>query len=180
MADDSNNQDELDAETRKGLRILADSTKAKGSEGAARRLYKAADTGSAADYVQAEALFDALPPEKRSSIQSTAENKATTVRETQIRRKKAPPVKPTQAPAEFIEWEIPDPESTEGVFQLRPQEPANRPTPAREAAPMRARAQKPASSAPRGDPAGQAWELGRMPSASKPSTSRDNDADEEG
>lgn len=162
MTDDNQRDDELDAETRRGLRILADSTKAKGSEGAARRLYKAADTGSAADYHQAEALFDSLPPEKRSSIQSTAETKATTVRETQVRRKKGPPVQPTTAPAEFIEWELPPPQSTEGIFQARPPKPEKRPA------------------APSADSAGQAWELGQMPGNPKPSRKRNADPDEEG
>jgi len=115
------NDDELDTETRRGLRILADSTKAKGSDGAARRLYNAADTGSAADYQQAKALFDALPPEKRSSIQSIAETKATTLRETEIRRKLNPPTQPKSGLVEFAPWKLAVPDSTEGVFQ--PQEP---------------------------------------------------------
>jgi len=115
------NDDELDTETRRGLRILADSTKAKGNDGAARRLYNAADTGSAADYQQAKALFDALPPEKRSSIQSTAETKATTLRETEIRRKSNPPTRPKSGLVEFAPWKLAESGSTEGVFQ--PQEP---------------------------------------------------------
>jgi hypothetical protein len=165
MVDDNQNDSELDAETRRGLRILADSTKAKGSEGAARRLYKAADTGSAADYQQAEALFDSLPPEKRSSIQMTAETKATTVRETQIRRKKA--AQPTQAPAEFIEWELPDPESTEGIFQMRPPpEPAPaKQAPPRQAAPPAARAKSPARPTAPKDNSSQDWELNRIPTS---------------
>jgi len=147
MVDDNQNDSELDAETRRGLRILADSTKAKGSEGAARRLYKAADTGSAADYQQAEALFDSLPPEKRSSIQATAETKATTVRETQVRRKKVAASPQAPAPVEFIEWDLPDPESTEGIFEMRPP-----PEPPKQAP-------------PRKDNSAQDWELNRMPSS---------------
>ncbi len=45
---------EVDADTRQGLRILADSTKLKGTEGVARRLNKAAESGSQSDYDQAE------------------------------------------------------------------------------------------------------------------------------
>ncbi|MDE0807963.1 MAG: hypothetical protein OSB69_01325 [Alphaproteobacteria bacterium] len=160
MTGDNQWDDELDAETRSGLRILADSTKAKGSEGAARRLFKAADTGSAADYQQAEALFDSLPPEKRSAIQSTAETKATAVRETQIRREKGPPAKPATASAEFIEWELPPLQNPEGVFQARPLEPAKHPA------------------APRADSTGQAWELGQMPGNPKPSRQHNADRDE--
>ena len=177
MVDDNQNDSELDAETRRGLRILADSTKAKGSEGAARRLYKAADTGSAADYQQAEALFDSLPPEKRSSIQMTAETKATTVRETQIRRKKA--AQPTQAPAEFIEWELPDPESTEGIFQMRP---PPEPEPPQQAPPRQSspapRAKAPARPAPPKDNSAQDWELNRIPtSRAGRAASKDEDDD---
>ena len=80
---------ELDAETRRGLRILADSTKAKVNAGAARRLYKAADSGNLDDYDKAEAAFDSLPLEQRTRIQLTAETKATTVRQTQVQRKTA-------------------------------------------------------------------------------------------
>jgi hypothetical protein len=182
MANNGNQEDELDAETRRGLRILADSTKAKGSEGAARRLYKAADTGSAADYEQAEALFDSLPPEKRSSIQTNAETKATTVRETQVRRKKAKPRKPVEAPAEFITWELPDPGSTDGIFQPRPPEPEKRPTAApREAPPTQARARQPTKPAQRGDGSGKDWDLGRIPGNPKPArTLRDAEPDDEG
>lgn len=184
MADDTKRSDELDAETRRGLRILADSTKAKGSEGAARRLYKAADTGSSADYQQAEALFDSLPPEKRSSIQTTAETKATTVRATQVRRKKAEQQKPASAPAEFITWELPDPESTDGIFKARPPEPESRSAapPPREAPPSpRARAQQPEQSAPRGDGSAKTWDLGRIPGNPKPRRpARDEDSDEDG
>jgi len=168
MADNDRNDGELDAETRRGLRILADSTKAKGSEGAARRLYKAADTGSAADYQQAEALFDSLPPEQRSSIQSTAETKATTVRETRIRRKKTATSQPTPAPAEFIEWELPDPESTEGIFQMRPPPEPEPPKqePPRQAPPAaRAKAPAPARPAAPKKNSSQDWELNRIPTS---------------
>lgn len=181
MADDGQNNDGLDAETRRGLRILADSTKAKGSEGAARRLYKAADTGSAADYQQAEALFDSLPPEKRSSIQATAETKATTMRETKVRRKKAE--QPAQAPAEFMEWSLPEPDSAEGIFQMRaPPEPEKRPAapPPREAPPQaRARAKQPTQPAPRGDSSAQTWDLGGdKPKSKRPES--DAEVDDEG
>jgi hypothetical protein len=174
MADDNQDGNELDAETRRGLRILADSTKAKGSEGAARRLYKAADTGNAADYVQAEALFDSLPPEKRSSIQSTAETKATTVRETQIRRKKVKE-KPPEA-AEFIEWELSDPADTAGIFQMRPPEPEKHPTAAAPPPPPKAApAGSPARPTSRRADPGQNWELNRLPAASR-NVESDDDA----
>ena len=127
------NDDELDTETCRGLRILADSTKAKGSDGAARRLYNAADTGSAAVYQQAKALFDALPPEKRSSIQSTAETKAGTLREAEIRRKSDLPTQLKPGPVEFAPWKLTEPDSTVGVF--RSQEPERKRRPA--AAPLR-------------------------------------------
>ena len=48
---------EVDADTRQGLRILADSTKLKGTEGVARKLNKAAESGSQSDYDQAETIF---------------------------------------------------------------------------------------------------------------------------
>ena len=127
------NDDEFDTETRRGLRILADSTKAKGSDGAARRLYNAADTGSAAVYQQAKALFDALPPEKRSSIQSTAETKAGTLREAEIRRKSDLPTQLKPGPVEFAPWKLAESDSTVGVFQS--QEPERKRRPA--AAPLR-------------------------------------------
>ena len=44
---------EVDEDTRQGLRILAESTKNNGTAGVARRLMKAAETGSQADYQQA-------------------------------------------------------------------------------------------------------------------------------
>lgn len=162
MADNGQKDGELDAETRRGLRILADSTKAKGSEGAARRLYKAADTGSATDYMQAEALFDALPPEKRSSIRATAETTATTMRETQIRRAKAAAAKSAEkpaAPAEFIDWKMPAPESTDGIFQNR--------------APAQAKA--PAKPQQKAENSGKTWDLQSMPGNQRPARSAEKD-----
>ena len=90
---------EVDADTRQGLRILADSTKLKGTEGVARRLNKAAESGSQSDYDQAETIFDSLPVDKRQTIKVTAETKAETIRLTNERRKesankKQEPVKP--------------------------------------------------------------------------------------
>ena len=90
---------EVDADTRQGLRILADSTKLKGTEGVARRLNKAAESGSQSDYDQAETIFDSLPVDKRQTIKVTAETKAETIRLTNERRKesagkKSEPVKP--------------------------------------------------------------------------------------
>ena len=49
---------DVDDETRQYLRILAESTKNSGTAGVARRLFKAADTGSHSDYQQAETIFD--------------------------------------------------------------------------------------------------------------------------
>ena len=71
---------EVDTDTRQGLRILADSTKLKGTEGVARRLNKAAESGTQADYEQAETIFDSLPVDKRQTIKVTAETKAETIR----------------------------------------------------------------------------------------------------
>ena len=56
---------DVDEETRQYLRILAESTKNSGTAGGARRLFKAADTGSQSDYQQAETIFDSLPLDKR-------------------------------------------------------------------------------------------------------------------
>ncbi len=157
MADDGQKGGELDAETRRGLRILADSTKAKGSEGAGRALYKAAVTGSTADYQQAEALFDALPPEKRNSIRTTAESKATEVRETQLRRKKAAPVKPS-APAEFIDWKMPTPE-------------------AKQATPP-AQAKGSGKPAPNAANSGKMWDLQTMPGNQRPARKAADEVDD--
>ena len=91
---------EVDTDTRQGLRILADSTKLKGTEGVARRLNKAAESGTQADYDQAETIFDSLPVDKRQTIKVTAETKAETIRLTNEKRKesagkKPNPVEPT-------------------------------------------------------------------------------------
>ncbi|MBH68129.1 MAG: hypothetical protein CMM58_07240 [Rhodospirillaceae bacterium] len=87
---------EVDADTRQGLRILADSTKLKGTEGVARRLHKAAETGTEADYQQAETIFDSLPVDKRETIKVTAETKAETIKLTNQKRKQANANKPTE------------------------------------------------------------------------------------
>ena len=42
----------------------------------ARRLFKAADTGSQSDYQQAETIFDSLPLDKRMTIKNAAETEA--------------------------------------------------------------------------------------------------------
>ena len=65
----------------------------------ARRLNKAAESGSQSDYDQAETIFDSLPVDKRQTIKVTAETKAETIRLTNERRKesaskKSEPVKP--------------------------------------------------------------------------------------
>ena len=80
---------EVDTDTRQGLRILADSTKLKGTEGVARRLNKAAESGTQADYDQAETIFDSLPVDKRQTIKVTAETKAETIRLTKEKRKES-------------------------------------------------------------------------------------------
>ena len=87
---------EVDTDTRQGLRILADSTKLKGTEGVARRLNKAAESGTQADYDQAETIFDSLPVDKRQTIKVTAETKAETIRLTRKESagKKPNPVEP--------------------------------------------------------------------------------------
>tara|TARA_B100000686_G_scaffold129520_1_gene136669 strand:+ start:260 stop:487 length:228 start_codon:yes stop_codon:yes gene_type:complete len=67
---------DVDEETRQYLRILAESTKNSGTAGVARRLFKAADTGSQSDYQQAETIFDSLPLDKRMTIKNAAETEA--------------------------------------------------------------------------------------------------------
>ena len=67
---------DVDDETRQYLRILAESTKNSGTAGVERRLFKAADTGSQADYQQAETIFDSLPLDKRMTIKQSAETEA--------------------------------------------------------------------------------------------------------
>ena len=67
---------DVDDETRQYLRILAESTKNSGTAGVARRLFKAADTGSHSDYQQAETIFDSLPIDKRMAIKEFAETEA--------------------------------------------------------------------------------------------------------
>ena len=67
---------DVDEETRQYLRILAESTKNSGTAGVARRLFKAADTGSQSDYQQAETIFDSLPLDKRMTIKNAADTEA--------------------------------------------------------------------------------------------------------
>ena len=67
---------DVDDETRQYLRILAESTKNSGTAGVARRLFKAADTGSQSDYQQAETIFDSLPLDKSMTIKQSAEPEA--------------------------------------------------------------------------------------------------------
>ena len=67
---------DVDEETRQYLRILAESTKNSVTAGVARRLFKAADTGSQSDYQQAETIFDSLPLDKRMTIKNAAETEA--------------------------------------------------------------------------------------------------------
>jgi hypothetical protein len=114
MVDDN----KVDADIKQGLRILADSTKLKGTEGVARRLAKAADTGMIEDYQQAEIIFDSLPTNKRATIKISAETKAQTIRLTNDKRQQAASNKtaidvPASAPDA---WELGDPNSTEGIF----------------------------------------------------------------
>ena len=114
MVDDN----QVDANTKQGLRILADSTKLKGTEGVARRLSKAADTGMIEDYQQAETIFDSLPVDKRATIKVTAETKAETIRLTNQKRRAAGSNKTEQNTVESGSdaWDLGDPNSDEGIF----------------------------------------------------------------
>lgn len=114
MADDN----QVDANTKQGLRILADSTKLKGTEGVARRLTKAADSGMIEDYQQAETIFDSLPVDKRATIKVTAETKAETIRLTNQKRKQSGSAAPEQntIASDSAAWDLGDPNSDEGIF----------------------------------------------------------------
>ena len=114
MADDN----QVDANTKQGLRILADSTKLKGTEGVARRLTKAADSGMIEDYQQAETIFDSLPVDKRATIKVTAETKAETIRLTNQKRKQSGSATPEQntIASDPAAWDLVDPNSDEGIF----------------------------------------------------------------
>ena len=114
MADDN----QVDANTKQGLRILADSTKLKGTEGVARRLTKAADSGMIEDYQQAETIFDSLPVDKRATIKVTAETKAETIRLTNQKRKETASTTPEQntIASDSAAWDLGDPNSDEGIF----------------------------------------------------------------
>lgn len=114
MADDN----QVDANTKQGLRILADSTKLKGTEGVARRLSKAADSGMIEDYQQAETIFDSLPLDKRATIKVTAETKAETIRLTNQKRKQSGSATPEQntTASDPAAWDLGDPNSDEGIF----------------------------------------------------------------
>ena len=114
MADDN----QVDANTKQGLRILADSTKLKGTEGVARRLTKAADSGMFEDYQQAETIFDSLPVDKRATIKVTAETKAETIRLTNQKRKETASTAPEQntIATDSAAWDLGDPNSDEGIF----------------------------------------------------------------
>ena len=114
MADDN----QVDANTKQGLRILADSTKLKGTEGVARRLSKAADSGMVEDYQQAETIFDSLPVDKRATIKVTAETKAETIRLTNQKRKQSGSTTPEQntIASDSAAWDLGDPNRDEGIF----------------------------------------------------------------
>ena len=114
MADDN----QVDANTKQGLRILADSTKLKGTEGVARRLSKAADSGMIEDYHQAETIFASLPVDKRATIKVTAETKAETIRLTNQKRKQSGSATPEQntIASDSAAWDLGDPNSDEGIF----------------------------------------------------------------
>ena len=114
MADDN----QVDANTKQGLRILADSTKLKGTEGVARRLTKAADSGMIEDYQQAETIFDSLPVDKRATIKVTAETKAETIRLTNQKRKQSGSTASEQntIASDSVAWDRGDPNSDEGIF----------------------------------------------------------------
>jgi len=114
MVDDN----KVDADIKQSLRILADSTKLKGTEGVARRLAKAADTGMVEDYQQAETIFDSLPANKRATIKISAETKAQTIRLTNDKRQQAVSNQTARGDQAFDPdgWELGDPNSTEGIF----------------------------------------------------------------
>ena len=111
-------ENQVDANTKQGLRILADSTKLKGTEGVARRLSKAADSGMIEDYQQAETIFDSLPVDKRATIKVTAETKAETIRLTNQKRKQSGSAAPEQnmIASDPASWDLGDPNSDEGIF----------------------------------------------------------------
>ena len=111
-------ENQVDANTKQGLRILADSTKLKGTEGVARRLSKAADSGMIEDYQQAETIFDSLPVDKRATIKVTAETKAETIRLTNQKRKQSGSAAPEQntIASDHAAWDLGDPNSDEGIF----------------------------------------------------------------
>ncbi|MBT4354525.1 MAG: hypothetical protein HOD13_08190 [Rhodospirillaceae bacterium] len=108
----------VDPDIKQGLRILADSTKLKGTEGVARRLSKAADSGMIEDYNQAETIFDSLPLEKRATIKTTAESKAETIRLTNQKRQSVSSniVEEKQTSGAEGGWDLGDPNSDEGIF----------------------------------------------------------------
>ena len=108
----------VDPDIKQGLRILADSTKLKGTEGVARRLSKAADSGMIEDYNQAETIFDSLPIEKRATIKTTAESKAETIRLTNQKRQSVSSniAEKKQISGDAEGWDLGDPNSDEGIF----------------------------------------------------------------
>ena len=109
---------QVDPDIKQGLRILADSTKLKGTEGVARRLSKAADSGMIEDYQQAETIFDSLPLEKRATIKTTAESKAQTIRLTNQKRRPTSSniTEQKQIVGDSEGWDLGDPNSDEGIF----------------------------------------------------------------
>lgn len=74
-----NDENRLDTQTRHGLRILAASTKAE-DQGTAQQLHQAANSGQRTDYLEAEAMFNALPAEDRRAINSDAADRARQVK----------------------------------------------------------------------------------------------------
>ena len=70
---------DVDLDTRHGLRILAETSKTIGTEGVARRLLKAAETGREDDFKAASTIFNSLPIEKRADIRAKAELEAKAV-----------------------------------------------------------------------------------------------------
>mgnify|MGYP001266557492 CR=1 FL=1 len=79
---------DVDLDTRQGLRILAETSKTIGTEGVARRLLKAAETGRKDDFKAASTIFNALPIEKRADIRAKAELEAKSVDSTDSVKKK--------------------------------------------------------------------------------------------
>lgn len=98
------NDDRLDDQTRDGLRILAASTGTTHQK-AARRLARAAESGQRTDYLEAEAMFNALPAEGRRAIGSSATERARSERA--VKQQQDAGAVPADAPgADGMTWRL--------------------------------------------------------------------------